>query len=84
LSPALAQTPQDRLQQLIKRDDWAIILIWSAAVLVKTRKSEAMIGFWSELWKERALLASEWKPIRKPIQPQTVRYLRRIGMRFWH
>jgi hypothetical protein len=53
------------------------LLVWSAAVLLKTRKPGIVGWVWRELWSERRLLAQE----RRPIQPKTVAYLKRIGAR---
>jgi GT2 family glycosyltransferase len=56
---------------------WTTLAVWSMATLVKTRKPGAVWEVWYDLWKERAQLAIE----RKPIKPQTVSYLHRIGAR---
>jgi len=54
-----------------------IMLVWSAAVLFKTRKPSVVWEVWRSLWHERRLLASE----RKPIGSKTVQYLKQIGAR---
>ena len=54
-----------------------IMLIWGLAVLIKTRRVGALWEVLRDLWRERQLLASE----RKPIKPQTIRYLKSIGAR---
>ncbi len=57
-----------------------IMFIWSAALLIKTRKLRAVWDVWHNLWKERQLLASE----RKPISAKTVVYLKSIGARLFY
>lgn len=52
-------------------------LIWSAAVLVKTRQPRVVAEIWHTLWKERHLVRAE----RKVISAQTVRHLRHVGAR---
>ncbi len=52
-------------------------LIWSAAVLVKTRRPRVVAGIWSTLWSERSLLRAE----RRVVSPKTLRYLRGVGAR---
>jgi GT2 family glycosyltransferase len=54
------------------------LLVWSAAVLVRTGSPGAMFEVWRGLWANRATLAQE----RKPVSAETIRYLRRIGARF--
>lgn len=54
-----------------------IFLIWSAAALVKTCRPGVVIDIWRALWQERRLLAEE----RRPIRPETVRYIKSIGGR---
>ena len=52
-------------------------LIWSAAVLIKTRQPRVVAEIWRTLWGERRLLRAE----RRVISPQALRYLRGVGAR---
>lgn len=52
-------------------------LIWSAAVLVKTRQPKLVVEIWQTLWKERGLIRVE----RKVISRKAVRYLKSVGAR---
>jgi GT2 family glycosyltransferase len=53
------------------------LLVWSAAVAIKTRKPRVVWQVWRDLWAERRLLTEE----RRPIQPKVVAYLKRVGAR---
>ncbi|MBZ0302342.1 MAG: glycosyltransferase [Anaerolineae bacterium] len=53
------------------------LFIWSAKTLLETHRPAPVWAAWRNLWRERRLLAAE----RKPIKPETVRYLRQIGAR---
>jgi len=54
-----------------------ITVIWSVAAVIKTRKPLVFAHIWRVLWAERHQLAKE----RRPIQPQTIRYIKSIGGR---
>jgi GT2 family glycosyltransferase len=54
-----------------------ILIIWSAAALIKTRRIDLVWHIWRQLWAERSLLAQE----RKPLQQRTLEYLRNTGAR---
>ncbi len=54
-----------------------VMLIWALAAVVRTRRPLVAFQIWREVWAERALLASE----RRPIKPETVAYIKRIGGR---
>jgi GT2 family glycosyltransferase len=56
------------------------LVVWSAAALIKTRRPAVPLAVWRDLWRERATLRAE----RRPIHPETVRYLRSIGARLWY
>lgn len=56
------------------------LAVWSAAALIKTRRPAIPLAVWRDLWRERATLRAE----RRPIRPETVRYLRSIGARLWY
>ena len=57
-----------------------ILLVWSLRTLYKTRNPVLMLRIWRDLWRERDLLRSE----RKPIRPETIRYLKNIGASLWY
>ena len=53
------------------------LFIWSVAALIKTRRLGIFWEIWKSIWTERDLIRSE----RKPVRPETIRYLKRIGAR---
>lgn len=55
----------------------SIFIIWSAALVIKTRQPAVLLKTWYELWRERSQLVSE----RNPVGHSTLTYLRRIGAR---
>ena len=62
---------------LPKRYVISTLFIWSGYVFLKTRNPLVVLKMWRDLWQERQLLGQE----RRPIQPQTIQYLKRIGGR---
>lgn len=52
-------------------------LMWSLYTLAKTRSPGMVLSLWRDLWKLRGTLAQE----RKPLRPERVRYIQRIGGR---
>lgn len=53
------------------------LIVWSVAVLIKTKSLSLLVKLWQSLWEERRLLMQE----RLTIRPEILHYLRRIGAR---
>jgi GT2 family glycosyltransferase len=54
-----------------------ILVAWSLKTLLVTHQPKIVFDIWRSLWAERRLLSAE----RKPIKPETIAYLKRIGAR---
>ncbi|MEO8607143.1 MAG: glycosyltransferase family 2 protein [Chloroflexota bacterium] len=56
------------------------LFIWTMAAVIKSRNPMLLWDIWKSLWTERALIRRE----RKPVRPETIRYLKSIGARLWY